>query len=144
MNGAFAHATCESIRGNLEDAGCTRGHLRCLSGEVIPSCPENGNTPPCVPALNDAPVCPDVANTIAGDYATEVLKSCGITSAAREMVAVQVARATSLEAASAKFHEIVCDASAAPLPDPEACAANLAKMGCTGGRGPAPSGVVGK
>ena len=55
---------------------------------VIPNCADNGGTPPCVPELDGSAPCPNVAITTPNDYATEVLKSCGIASSAAELVEV--------------------------------------------------------
>ena len=92
---------------------------------IIPRCADTGGTPPCVPALDGSAPCPNVAATIAGDFATEVLRSCGIASSAVELVMVGNLRG---DDAKALFFQIVCDAASAPIAEP-ACATNLAMMG---------------
>ena len=95
---------------------------------IIPDCADNGNTAPCVPALDGSAACPAVELTVANQFATEVLKSCGIANSASELTVVG---GFTGDVAKDKFFEILCGNAASPAvaPEPEACAANLASMG---------------
>jgi len=91
-----------------------------------------GGETPCVPELDASSVrCPSVAfENFGGDFATEVLKSCGIADNIAEVgIAVLNAGIEDVEAVKEKFFEFVCDKKSPPFAEEMACAQNLANMG---------------
>ena len=70
-----------------------------------------------------------MGETIAGDFATEALLSCGIANAANELVALSDLGASRPTDVKDRFFDIVCNPETMPLAETDACAVNLANMG---------------